>query len=79
MSSTTGGGQPYYFVPQPSRHPAFAAFGLFFVILGASQWVNGAGWAKWSLFFGLLWLFGVLFQWFRDAIGEGEAGQYSRR
>jgi cytochrome c oxidase subunit 3 len=79
MSSTTGGGQPYYFVPQPSRHPAFAAFGLFFVILGASQWVNGAGWAKWSLFFGLLWLFGVLFQWFRDAVRESEGGQYGRK
>ncbi len=79
MSSTTGGGQPYYFVPQPSRHPAFAAFGLFFVILGASQWVNGAGWAKWSLFFGMAWLFAVLFQWFRDAVRESEGGQYGRK
>jgi len=79
MSSTTGGGQPYYFVPHPSRHPAFAAFGLFFVIFGASQWINGAGWAKWSLFFGLLWLFGVLFQWFRDAVRESEGGQYGRK
>ncbi len=33
-----------------------AAFGLFFVILGAGQWINGAGWGKYSLLFGLLWL-----------------------
>lgn len=79
MSTTTGGSQPYYYVPHPSRHPAFAAFGLFFVIFGAAQWINGADWGKWSLLFGMLWLFGVLFQWFRDAIRESEGGQYGRK
>ena len=53
MSSTTHGNTPYYFVPQPSRHPFMAALGLFFVILGAGQWVNGADWGKYSLFLGL--------------------------
>ncbi|MBX3653041.1 MAG: cytochrome c oxidase subunit 3 [Ramlibacter sp.] len=76
MSSTAHGTTPYYFVPQPSRHPAFAAFGLFWVILGAAQWINGHGWGKFSLMFGLLWLFWVLFQWFRDAVTESEGGQY---
>ena len=56
-----------------------AAFGLFLVILGAGQWINGADWGKYSLFFGLLWLFGVLFQWFREAIGESESGQYGHK
>ncbi len=70
---------PYYFVPQPSRHPAMAAFGLFWVILGAGQWINGADWGKWSLTFGLLWLFVVLFQWFSQSIGESEGGQYGRK
>lgn len=77
--SSSAGGTPYYFVPHPSRHPAFAAFGLFFVILGAGQWVNGADWGKWSVLFGMLWLFWVLFQWFGDAINESETGQYSRK
>ncbi|AEG94484.1 cytochrome c oxidase subunit 3 [Ramlibacter tataouinensis] len=79
MSTSTHGSTPYYYVPQPSRHPAFAAFGLFWVILGAGQWINGIQWGKWSLFFGLAWLFGVLFQWFRDAVRESEGGQYSRK
>lgn len=79
MSSSAHGGTPYYYVPGPSRHPAFAAFGLFWVILGAGQWINGHDWGKYSLLFGLLWLFGVLFQWFRDAIGESEGGQYGRK
>jgi len=77
--SAQSGSQPHYYVPNPSRHPAFAAFGLFFVIFGAAQWINGADWGKWPVFFGLLWLFGVLYQWFGDAIRESEGGSYSRR
>jgi cytochrome c oxidase subunit 3 len=79
MSSSAHGTKPHYYVPQPSRHPAFAAFGLFFVIFGAAQWINGADWGKYSLFFGLAWLFWVLFQWFGEAIGESESGQYGRK
>jgi cytochrome c oxidase subunit 3 len=76
MSSTTDGQTPYYYVPEPSRHPAMAALGLFFVILGASQWVNGQDWGRYALFFGLFfWLF-VLYQWFSDAVHESETGQY---
>ena len=52
-AATTPGKTPYYFVPAPSRHPVMAAIGLFFVILGAGQWVNGHGWGMYSLFGGL--------------------------
>ncbi|HIV69723.1 MAG TPA: cytochrome c oxidase subunit 3 [Candidatus Aquabacterium excrementipullorum] len=73
------GHTPYYFVPGPSRHPAMAAFALFFVVLGAGQWVNGAEWAPYSVLAGLLgWLF-VLKQWFSDAIHESETGLYGDR
>jgi cytochrome c oxidase subunit 3 len=79
MSSNSHGTTPYYYVPAPSRHPAMAALGLFFVILGAGQWVNGADWGKYSLFFGLaFWLF-VLYQWFGDAIAESESGLYGHK
>jgi cytochrome c oxidase subunit 3 len=78
-AATPHGQQPYYFVPAPSSFPVLTATGLFFLILGASQWVNGQGWGAYSLFFGLaMWLF-VLMQWFRTAIGESEAGLYSDR
>lgn len=79
MSSTTHGTTPYYFVPAPSRHPAMAALGLFFVFYGAAQWINGASWAKYSVFFGLLWWLGVLYQWFRDAVSESQGGQYGHK
>jgi len=79
MSNTTQGQTPYYFVPQPSRHPAFAALGLFFVMLGAGQWINESQWGKYCLLFGLIWFLVVLFQWFRDSVGESESGSYGKR
>ena len=81
MSAAThhDGSTPYYYVPSPSRHPAMMAVGLFFVILGAGQWVNGANWGPYSLFFGLLWVAVVLKQWFGDAIRESEGGLYGER
>ena len=80
MAAATHDGQaPYYFVPGPSRHPIMAAIGLFFVILGAGQWVNGHQWGAYSLAFGLLWWAVVLKQWFGDAIRESESGLYSKR
>jgi cytochrome c oxidase subunit III len=80
MSAATHSGQtPYYFVPAPSRHPVMAAIGLFMVIFGAGQWINGQGWAAYMVLFGLLWWAFVLKQWFGDSIKESEGGLYSDR
>ena len=68
MSSSAHGGTPHYFVPQPSRHPMMAAVGLLAIIFGAAMWINGGDAFKWLMFAGFLWLFVILFQWFRDAI-----------
>jgi cytochrome c oxidase subunit 3 len=76
---TEHGAAPYYYVPQPSRHPALAALGLFFVVLGAGQWVNGHAWGSYSLLLGVVVWLTVLFQWFSQAVGESESGQYSDR
>jgi cytochrome c oxidase subunit III len=79
MSAASHGTTPYYNVPGPSRHPVMAASGLFFVILGAGQWVNGAGWGAYSLAFGLVFWLVVLFQWFSQSVGESESGMYGRK
>ena len=79
MSSTAHGTTPYYYVPHPSRHPAMAAFGLFLLILGAGQWINGEEWGKYSLFAGLIWFLVVLYQWFSEAIHESESGQFGHK
>jgi len=76
MSANSHGSIPNYYVPPPSRHPAMAALGLFFVIMGASQWVNDSSWGPYALLFGMLVLLTVLYQWFGDAIHESESGNY---
>ena len=79
MSATHTSAAPYYFVPGPSRHPVMAAIGLFFVILGAGQWINGHEWGMYSLAFGMLWWLTVLYQWFSESIRESEGGQYGHK
>ncbi|MFM2119330.1 MAG: hypothetical protein RL722_798 [Pseudomonadota bacterium] len=79
MSASHQGSTPYYYIPSPSRHPVMMAIGLFFVILGAGQWVNGHGWGAYSLLFGLLWVAFTLRQWFGEAAGESEGGLYGKR
>ncbi|WP_295520387.1 cytochrome c oxidase subunit 3, partial [Limnohabitans sp. Rim8] len=79
MSSAAHGTTPYYYVPHASRHPVMAAIGLFFLILGASQWVNGADWGMYCLFFGMSWWLIVLYQWFSEAVKESEGGLYGRK
>ena len=79
MSATHTSAAPYYFVPGPSRHPVMASIGLFFVILGAGQWINGHEWGMYSLAFGMLWWLTVLYQWFSESILESEGGQYGHK
>jgi len=80
MSATTSAGSaPHYYIPAPSRHPVLMALGLFFVILGATQWVNGVGWGAYLLLAGMAVWLTVMFQWFSQAIAESEGGLYSDR
>jgi cytochrome c oxidase subunit 3 len=77
MSAATQPGQtPHYFVPAPSQYPVLTATGMFFIILGAGQWVNGNSMFKWVLLFGLLMWAYVMQGWFRQAIRESEGGLY---
>jgi len=79
MSSTSHGTTPYYYVPEPSPFPALASLGLFFVILGATFWVNDIAWGKYSLLAGMvIWLV-ILFKWFSAAVSESESGLYGRK
>ena len=78
-TASARGAAPYYFIPEPSRFPVLTALGLFLVILGAGQWVNGVSWGSYLTLAGLAaWAF-VLQGWFRAAISESEGGLYSDR
>ncbi len=76
-AAATPGHTPHYFIPAPSQFPVLLSTGLFFMVLGGGQWVNGQGWGAYSLLFGFLMLAIVLQAWFRQAIGESEGGLYS--
>ncbi len=78
-AATPTGVTPYYFIPSPSSYPALAALGLFFVILGAGQWINDHAWGAYSLLLGMVILLSTLFVWFKQAINESESGLYSER
>jgi cytochrome c oxidase subunit 3 len=73
------GSTPYYFVPAPSSYPALVALGMFFVILGAGQWINGHGWGAYSLLLGLVIWLATMYRWFSAAISEDRSGLYSHR
>ena len=78
-ASAHHGSTPYYFVPAPSQYPVLVALGMFFVILGAGQWINGHGWGAYSLLLGVVIWLSTLYRWFSTAIAEDRAGLYSQR
>ena len=73
------GHTPYYFVPPPSAYPMLSAAALFFVVLGASQWVNGASWGGIVVGGGIVAWLAVLSRWFSTAIHESESGLYGEK
>ena len=78
-SSAATKAAPYYFVPAPSAYPVMAAIGLLLVILGAGQWINGAGWGAYSLAVGMIVWLGTLYFWFSESIRESEGGLYGHK
>ena len=76
-AATPHGTTPHYFIPAPSRYPVCVAIGLFLMVLGGSQWVNGHDWGSWCLLTGVVVWLATLAQWFTTAIGESEGGLYS--
>ncbi len=78
-AATPAGSTPYYYIPAPSHYPVLMAAGLFLVILGAAQWINGAGWGAYVLLVGMVCWLTVMWRWFSTSINESEAGLYSDR
>ena len=76
---TPAGNTPYYYIPAPSQYPVLVALGLLMVVFGAAQWINGVTWGSYLLLVGMVTWLVVLFQWFRQAVGESERGLYSDR
>ncbi len=78
-AATPAGSTPYYYIPAPSHYPVLMSAGLFLVILGAGQWVNGSGWGAYALLLGMVFWLAVMWRWFSTSIQESESGLYSDR
>lgn len=61
-----------YYVPETSRFPLFASFGLFLMAFGAAFWITGSG--PTVFFSGCLVLAAVLWFWFSTVITENMVG-----
>ena len=66
-----------YFIPEPSRWPAVAVVGLFFLVLGFALWMNGVSAGPVSTGVGLLVLIYLFFGWFGDVIDESLTSKYN--
>ena len=79
MGTTTSGGQPAYFIPQPSHWPITGSVALLLMGMGAAFWVNGMAAGPWMVAAGGAVLVFMLFGWFGTVIGESQSRLYSRR
>ena len=79
MVSTTTGGQPAYYIPQPSHWPITGSVALLLLGMGAAFWFNGVAAGPWLVAAGFVVLLVMLFGWFGTVIGESESRLYSRR
>jgi len=75
-STSHGGRQAHYAVPQPMPWPIMGSAALFMMALGAVFLFNGtpAGWI--GIAAGLVLLLYMMVRWFGDVIRESEAGKY---
>lgn len=73
MSETNGG----YYVPHGSGWPIIGSIGLFVMLQGFANFLNGAGTGSTVMLVGFAILLFMVFGWFRTVIGESEAGTYN--
>jgi cytochrome c oxidase subunit 3 len=70
---------PYYFIPEPSKWPAFGATALALFGFSMAGWVNDAAWGPYLFAVFVAVFIYTLFGWFSQAARESEGGLYSRR
>jgi cytochrome c oxidase subunit 3 len=63
-----------YYVPEQSKLPIWASFGLFLTVFGAANWINGSAKGPYIFLAGGLVFAAVLWNWFSIVITENMAG-----
>jgi len=73
MSETNGG----YYVPHGSGWPIIGSIGLFVMLQGFANFLNGSDTGSTVMLAGFAILLFMVFGWFRTVINESEAGTYN--
>ena len=73
MSTTNGS----YYIPHGSHWPIIGSIGLFVMLQGFGNYLNGSGFGSTVMLAGFLILLVMVFGWFRTVINESEAGIYN--
>ncbi|HZD53788.1 MAG TPA: cytochrome c oxidase subunit 3 [Woeseiaceae bacterium] len=66
-----------YYVPHGSPWPIVGSVGLFLLMMGVANWLNGHHVGFWIMVAGIAVIIFMLFGWFGKVISEGRAGIYN--
>jgi cytochrome c oxidase subunit 3 len=66
-----------YYVPHGSHWPIVGSVGLLFLMVGVSNWLNGADIGFWIMLTGVAVMVFMLVGWFGTVIGESQGGLYN--
>ena len=66
-----------YYVPHGSHWPIVGSVGLLFLMVGVSNWLNGADAGFWIMMSGLAVMIFMLVGWFGTVIGESQGNLYN--
>ncbi len=66
-----------YYVPHSSHWPIVGSVGLLFLMVGVSNWLNGADAGFWVMLAGFAVIVFMIVGWFATVIGESQGGLYN--
>jgi cytochrome c oxidase subunit 3 len=69
----------HYYVPHHSQWPFLGSIGLFVLMVGVANWLNGHDWGKSMFFLGIAGVLVVLASWFGNVISESLQGRYNQQ
>lgn len=68
-----------YYIPHGSHWPITGSIAVCSIMVGFSNFLNGADWGKFLMLGGAVILLVMLFGWFGDVIRESESGNYNKQ
>jgi len=68
-----------YYVPHQAKWPIVGTIGLFIMVSGFANWMNGSQIGPWMALTGAATVILMMFGWFADVIRESEGGLYNDR